>query len=130
MFGSSRYSPLRDIGSERGNDFGHSFCVRVGHLLDEVSESQQGAEGRGEVRVVQVVGVCVHTQSLKQNYVLLYSPHRTQQQLLQTSQKTHFNHAGSTVNINVCEGTSACVSQEFCPLSSGKLETKVLSLCT
>lgn len=66
----------------------HQVVTRrsVLHLVCELSESQQGAQGRGQVCVVRVTGVCVCRQSLKQSRIFLRSPHWTQQQLLQASQ--------------------------------------------
>lgn len=60
-------------------------CV---YLLNEPSEVQHCAEGTVEVFGVRVIGDCVRGQNLKKSHVLLDSPHRTEQQLLQTSQ-TH-----------------------------------------
>lgn len=67
------------------------LCIRVYvrvYLLDELSKLQHRVEGSVEVFAVWVIGVCVWGQNLKQSHILVYSPHRAEQQLLQTSQ-TH-----------------------------------------
>lgn len=52
------------------------------HLVYELSELEQRVEGRAEMCVVRMTGVCVQGQSLKQSHILLHPPHWAQQQLL------------------------------------------------